>query len=372
MSNHEHDHSELHDLLSDTVANVEPGYVLDEIRTRTRTAKPRWPYAAGALLAVAASLTAFAVLGDYTPPSAVDSGTSTSRSPSPSATSSGSATGVPSETVAVYYLSWGGDDGPKLYTEYRTVPAKNALSEAVAAAVEGAPLSSSYYSGWPQASGTFLGATLSGDVIKVEVGDPAVLAEPGYQTGVPTCCRGRWPSTARKAELAIQQVIYTAQAAVGERLPVQFVYQGNPVAEVLGVPTSEPLANAPVLDTLSHVSITTPEGMVVDNDDPFVVEGVGNSLGGYIDVNITRTTGFPVVDYVAIYTDTDPDSLYPFTATYDLTDLEPGDYLVTSVTQRGASRWQDPVQVAPETLRAQRAGYGTSHDGDSRGFTVVE
>ena len=40
---------------------------------------------------------------------------------------------------------------------------------------------------------------------------------------------------------------------------MQFLLDGNPIDQVLGVPTSEPLANAPQLDVLAHVNITAPE-----------------------------------------------------------------------------------------------------------------
>lgn len=333
MNDHERDDRDLGELLSDAVDDVEPDYALDKIRARTRTGRPRWPYAAGAsVLAVAAALTAFAVLTSDPGPRATDPGSSTSASPSPSPSESpsespspsGTATEVPSETAAVYYIGET-PDGPRLYREFRPVPAEDSLSEAVAAAVNAHPLDSDYYSGWPQTPGTFLGASVVGDTIQVEVGDPAVGGDYDYPAGV--------------AEMAIEQVIYTAQAAVQERLPVQFVYRGNPVAEVLGVPTSEPLANGPVLDTLALVSLTTPsEGAVVDNDVPLLVEGVANSFEGNIVTRVQRWEGTYVAAQEPAIAGWGEDKLFPFSVSLDLSKAPPGDYVVISQTDDPSGR----------------------------------
>ena len=351
MSPHDN-HPDLHDLLSDTVADVEPSHALDEIRARTKKAKPRWPYAAGAsILAVAASLTAFAVLANDPAPEAVDPGSITTGSPSPSASDSpsssdspspspsASATEVPSETVAVYYIG-ATPNGPRLYREFQqVVTGVDALSGAIAAAVDGRPLDSDYYSGWPQGADSFLEAYVMDGVIKVEVGDSAVGAD--------------FDSPEWAAELAIEQVIYTAQAAVQKRLPVQFVYRGNPVAQVLGVPTSEPLANGPVLKTLALVSLTTPsEGTVVDNDEPLVVEGVGNSFEGNIVTWVEDLSGTVVVDQQPVIAGWLEEKLFPYEVALDLSSVAPGDYVVISSTD-------DP------------SGEGRAHV-DSRSIQVVD
>lgn len=333
--------NDLRKLLSDAVHDVEPRYALDDIRTRTTTPKRRWPYAAGgALLAVAAAVTAFALVPSVEGPRAVDPGSNTSGSPSPTSSSSpsASATEVSSDVVAVYYLGET-PDGPRLYREFRPVPSADTLGNAVAEAVNGMPLDPDYSSGWPQAEDTFLGASVVADVIRVEVGDPAVLVDYDYPPGVP--------------EMAIQQVIYTAQAALQERLPVQFVYQGNPVAEVLGVPTSEPLAHGPVLDTLALVSLTTPsEGMVVDNDEPLVITGVGNSFEGNIVTRLEDAAGTEVIDPVPTIAGTYEERLFPFEVELDLTDVPPGVYTVLSQTD-------DP------------SGAGLFHE-DTRNIEVVD
>lgn len=326
--------NELRDLLSEAVSDVEPRYALDEIRARTTTSRRRWPYAAsGGFLAVAASVTAFVLLANDTPPQAVDPGSSTSRSPSTSATA------LPSRAGAVYYV---GDtpDGPRLYREFQQVEREvDLLSGALDAAIDGRPLDSDYYSAWPQGADSFVEAGVMDGVILVELSDSAVMSDINQSVEV--------------ANMAIQQVIYTAQAIVQERLPVQFTYRGNPVAQVLGVPTSEPLANGPVLDTLALVSLTTPaEGMVVDNDEPLVVEGAGNSFEGNIVTRLEDASGAEVLEPQPVIAGWMEERLFPFQLTLDLTGVPPGEYVVTSQTD-------DP------------SGEGLWHE-DSRNITVVD
>ena len=84
----------------------------------------------------------------------------------------------------------------------------------------GTPSDPDYRTGWPPVPGTFVGAEVVDDVIRVEIGDPELLIEHD-------------PPVVQNA-LAIEQVIFTAQAALQERLPVQFVHDGEPVGELLG------------------------------------------------------------------------------------------------------------------------------------------
>ncbi|WP_310528676.1 Gmad2 immunoglobulin-like domain-containing protein, partial [Nocardioides sp.] len=157
-----------------------------------------------------------------------------------------------------------------------------------------------------------------------------------------------------EAGLAIEQLVYTAQAIYGQgRVPVELTLDGERTDQILGIPVSEPLANGPVLDTLALVSITTPtEGMQVDNDEPLVVQGAGNSFEGNIVTRIQRWEGTYIVDQLPAIAGWGEDRLFPFEVTFDLTDVPPGDYLVVSSTD-------DP------------SGQGREHT-DSRRITVVE
>jgi hypothetical protein len=61
------------------------------------------------------------------------------------------------------------------------------------------------------------------------------------------------------AELAVQQLIYSAQAGLGKgRLPVQLLLDGKHTDAVLGVPASEPLAAASPDKVLAPVQIDDP------------------------------------------------------------------------------------------------------------------
>jgi hypothetical protein len=122
---------------------------------------------------------------------------------------------------------------------------------------------------------------------------------------------------------------------------------------VLGVPTSEPLTVGSDLAVLAHVSLSDPsEGTTVDNDEPFTVKGVGNSFEGNIVTWIQRWEGTDVVDEEPAIAGTYEDRLFPFEVTFDLTDVPPGDYVVSS-------RTDDPT------------GEGRFHT-DSRRITIVD
>lgn len=322
---------QLRELLSDAVGDVEPGYALDDIRARTTRSRRRWPYAAGgAALAIAASVTAFAVIGQDNTPTATDPGST----PSPSATTS--ATSIrPSE---VYYV---GDtpDGPRLYLERRMIQ-----GDPFAAALDAltqTPLDPDYRTYWP--AGSFAGADFAPSdnaVVQVSLADASLHDRPATMD----------PAT---AQMAIEQVVHTLHELVSSRVAVQFILDGNPIDQVLGVPTSEPLASGPVLDTLAHVSLNTPtEGLIVDNDSPLGVDGVGNSFEGNIVTRLQSTDGRDVIDPQPTIAGTYEDRLFPFNVTLDLSDVPPGDYVVLSQTD-------DP------------SGLGRFHT-DTRNITVVD
>jgi len=334
----DHDPRALRDLLTDAVADVEPGHALDGIRARTTTTKRRWPYAAGgAVLAVAASFAAFAVLGPDNAPSATDPASSTSPSPTTSPT------GIPTapDVAVAAYLVGDTPDGPRLYREFRKVQTGAPFAEAVAA-LEETPLDPDYRTYWPAGSIksiSFDGVGSDG-ILQVHLSDASLHDRPATMNEA-------------TAQMAIEQVIYTLQASAKARAPVQFFLDGNPIDQVLGVPTSEPLANGPVLDTLALVSLTSPsEGMLVDNDEPLVVEGVGNSFEGNIVTRVQRWEGTYVVDQLPTIAGWGEDKLFPFEVTFDLTSVPPGDYVVISSTD-------DP------------SGRGRFHT-DSRRITVVD
>ena len=251
--------------------------------------------------------------------------TSTSSPASPSETASEASTPTPTEATAVpvYYLG-ATPYGPRLYREFRDVegdPLDAALSAAVGRAADGSqvqPQDPDYRSPWPAltaASGDF-----DGEIITVNLGgDP----ESALRTRPPEM-------TQREAQLAIEQLIYTAQGVVQERAPVQLLLHGEHTDQVLGVPTAEPLAEGDPIRTLALVNVTTPQhGATVS--DSFVAEGVASSFEATVPWQIRQ--GKKIVLEGFSTADGWMDKLYPWTTEpIDVSGLAPGEYTFVAMT----------------------------------------
>lgn len=324
----------LRELLRETADGIEPDDRLDAIRTATSSGRraPRGWWAAGGVGLLAASVVTAVALSTGGTPQGGDPAPATSISPSepvtePTSPDSPTATEPATSAVAVYYV---GDtpDGPRLFREFRRLegdPLDAAVSAAVGRTVDGppvAPLDPDYRVLWTPL--TDAGATLSaeGDVIEISLGgDPQ------------DDLHDRGPLSEAEAGIAVEGLIRTAQAAVGERLPVRFLIFGQITDQVLGVPTSEPLAAGSDLATLAHVSLSDPsEGQQVDNDEPLTVRGVGNSFEGTIVITILEADDLDPIVEVPTIAGTYDDRLFPFTETINLFDLLPGDYIVVART----------------------------------------
>ena len=163
---------------------------------------------------------------------------------------------------------------------------------------------------WP--TGAFAWAKEDSDLITVELADGSLHERPATMSPA-------------EAEASIQQVVYTMQAMAQERLPVQFTLHGNPIDQVLGVPTAEPLANAPVLETLSRVNLTTPsESETVSGI--LEVTGVANSFEANVTWAIEDLSQVPVDSGSFTATGYMADKLFPFTGSIDVSSLDPGTY----------------------------------------------
>jgi hypothetical protein len=305
------DDDQIRALLDDAVSDVEPRHGLDTIRARTAAApspshKPWLWGAGGAVVATAATVAAVAALGNG--PSAPNAdpgfaGTSTHASQRPSAQpSTGQPSGAPSAqaserpsasasandrptdqvtdepaptpssgdttgprtqpvSVPVYYVA-DTNRGPRLFREFHSAAGDHALDQAVEDAVTGNAGDADYRTAWPGGT-TMQRAQLSGGVLSVDLSGP-VRERPA----------GMSDTTAR---LALQQVVYTAQGVVQNRIPVTFLVDGTPATTVLGVPTASPVPNAAADEVLAQVWVTSPaEGSTVQS--PFTVEGVAASF----------------------------------------------------------------------------------------------
>ena len=303
--------NDLSNLLHEAVDDVEPTDRLTQIRSavRRRHSHRLWVVSGGGAAIAAAATVAAVALANHPGTSAgpdVATGPPSVSTPTTDA-STGPVEGAGS-AVAVYYLG-GSTDAPKLYREFRTAAGVDSTNAAIELLMM-SPVDPDYRTLWPV--GSLDRAYQRGDRIEVAIGDPSVRERPSTMSRA-------------QAEAAVQQVIYTVQAQAKDRLPVQFTYQGNPIDQVLGVPTSEPLANAPVLQTLSRVNLTTPaEGQEVTGT--LQVEGVSNSNEANVAWLIEDSTGTDVASGAITAEGWMGEKLFPFQDSLDVSSLDPGTY----------------------------------------------
>lgn len=361
---HDASHDDLHRLLADAVDDLEPEDRLAQIRSSTRhetkvtpmsTRRP-WLYAAtGAVAATAAVVVAVALAGgtltgDDPAPSAGDPAPSATEpgatpdettgaspdgeaSPTPAPTPSAPAE---STTVPVYYVG-DGPRGPVLFREFHQVEVAGGRTALAAAqeAVTGSPRDPDYRSAWP-AGVEVVDATVEGGVVRVDL----------------SAAPARGGLSEREAGLAVQQVVYSVQGALQERVPVQLTVDGAPTAEVLGVATAEPLANAPLLETLSLMSTTTPaEGATVSGT--FTAEGVSNGFEATVVWQVLDRSDAVVAEGFTTAEGWMEERLFPWTAEVDVSGLAPGTYTFLA-------RTDDPSGGAE----------GSGPDQDTRTITV--
>ncbi len=213
---------------------------------------------------------------------------------------------------AVYYLGDTDRGGVRLYREFR--PATGERLAGTLDLLMAPPLDPDYRTFWRP--GTLQSVAVVGDRIRVVMAE-ALAERPG----------GMSTTDARQA---VQQVVYSLQAAVQERLPVEFTTQAGPVEEVLGLPTRGAVRQGSPLQVLSHVSLTSPEqGSAVG--DTLRVTGVGNSFEANLGWEI-RQRGRVVDDGLATTEGWMGDRLFPFETTVDVSGLEPGSYTLWVTT----------------------------------------
>jgi hypothetical protein len=304
-------------LLQEAVSDVEPSDRLAEIRAAV-SPRPRrfgWYAAGGTVLAVAASVAVAAIVLNPSADKADDTTgpvlSPTVDQPTPTPTA---------HLVAAYYI---GDTpvGPRLYREFHVDTGIADPSEGIDALMAG-PDDPDYRSAWPV--GSLARADYAYEDGAVPTRIDVTLADAGLLDR---------PSGMSEAEarLAVEQVIFTVQARAGRRLPVQFRYGRNPIDQVLGVPTSEPLANSAPLDVLSLMSISDPvEGLVVS--DSFTANGAASAFEGQIDWQVTTLDSETVLNGYAT-AGMDPGHLVEWTTEpIDISGLEPGTYLFVAST----------------------------------------
>ena len=305
---------------------MHPEPALHRIRSRTAT-RPQhgsrtW------LVGLAAAATAAAIAGVVVVTTqrgpGSDSGpvasptASTSAGPSASAT----ATTVPSteRALGIYYV---GDtpQGPRLYREFHRLRvadgAAGAVGPAIAQALDRAD-DSDYRDLWPDGTqASVRGAT--GSEVTLSLSN-ATLDLRDRPAG----------TSAADAEAAVQQLVYTTQAALQQRLPVRFLVDGQPTDSLLGVDVSGPVTNGPALETLALVSISEPqEGVEVTGS--FRASGVASSFEATVPWEIRK--GDQVVKRGFSTASGWMDKLYPWqTDPISVTDLPEGTYTFVAST----------------------------------------
>ncbi len=253
MTLHDDRDDELRDLLTDAVADVEPEYRLDTIKTRTQRPHRRrgWYLTGGAILAAASLVTAVNL--------AQDDGKDRNKV-MPAA--------PPEHTAALYFV---GDSpvGPRLYREFQQVSG-GPVADLAGITQEHGPTDPDYSTLWP--ADVFTSVAVRGDVIEIGL--------------------GTWPPVDYDIDPAyirayLQAVVYTAQAATGADLPVQFLRDGEPTGDPFGViPGSGPIEREPQNEILALVNISDPgEGATVTG--AFVARGRANSFEATVPWQIT-------------------------------------------------------------------------------------
>ena len=216
-------------------------------------------------------------------------------------------------TVPVYFT---GDtpQGTRLYREFRRVDAQSPVYEALNLATSGDALDSDYATELP--SGTFV--------------SPDSIGDAGWFT-LPDDSWTRLPEGMSESDalLAVQQLVYTAQGVMQDRIPIHFADSSGAETQIFGIASEDGFTAADPIRTLALVNVTAPEeGVVVD--DTFTASGVSSSFEATTPWEIRQ--GDTVVQKGFATADGWMDKLYPWETEVDVSGLEPGEYTFVAMT----------------------------------------
>lgn len=146
-----------------------------------------------------------------------------------------------------YVVGTGG--GARLYREFHSVPAGEPGTAAVRELLgSDSGVDPDYRSSWPPGWSLRSPVEHSGGVITVDLDPPA---------GTGPASGG--PATAEAARLAVQQLVYSVQGALGSTDPVRILLGGRAAEQLWGhVPIAAPIARAIPSATRSLVQIDNP------------------------------------------------------------------------------------------------------------------
>jgi len=225
-------------------------------------------------------------------------------------------------SVPVFFV---GDtpQGPRLFAEQREVEVDNPVAESLALLEAGDATDPDYRTLVPADS-------LEGDAGFDGIGDDGYYAL--NLTDAQWTERPAGMSKAQ-AELAVQQLVYTllAQAGDGEvegaTGGVDFYLDGEHVTYLGVVGTVNP---APSIDVRALVNVTSPaEGATVSGT--FSATGLANSFEATVPWEVRDESGAVVVQGFST-AEGAYDKLYPWEATVDVSDLDPGTYTFAALT----------------------------------------
>jgi hypothetical protein len=339
-SGHDRDDERVRRLLDEAVSDVEPREALGTIHARTKVSPMRskrsW-ILGSAVVATAATVAAVAVLSNGTPEPRNDVGPATTASPSPTEdvtpTEEPTETEPPEptmETVPVYYV---GDTsrGVRLYREFHRVDTGgDKVSAAVNEAVSTTPTDPDYRTDWPQGTTAAQVDAPPSDVITIDVRGAGTL-------------RGRSGLNEERAQMAVEQLVYTVQAATQSRSPVQLLLNGGRTDTLLGVPVSEPLAEGDAMDVLAQVWIIEP-GEGAEVSAPFEVSGLAAAFEATVLWELRQ--GDTVVED-GFTTAEECCTMAPYSF---MVDVPPGEYTLVVTDNdpsggEGFGVWEDTKQI---------------------------
>jgi hypothetical protein len=242
--------------------------------------------------------------------SPADAETSEATSPPPPSSSSS----APATVAAPLYFVGQTPIGPRLFREFQNVEADNPVDEALALLAAGDALDHDYSTLLPGGGAPTL---VQGDTSQ------------SIGINLPSLDWSERPKgmSAKEAQLAVQQIVYTVQGVLQSRAPVEFFYDG--LAPVFGIDQSTFKA-APQNRVLAFVNVTEPaEGATVSG--VITASGVANSFEATVPWEVRDQSGAKVLEGFAT-AEGWGDRLYPWQSEVDLSGLPPGTYSFVAMT----------------------------------------
>lgn len=252
--------------------------------------------------------------------------TPTSQSPASEPTASDEPSSI-TVNAPIYFAGKTGG-GNRLFREFHEVRGIT-LTEAARLVDGGTPQDPDYRTLWP--GGTVVTAVPEGPFITVTLNADAFTEAPD----------GMSP---KEADLAIQQMVWTLQGVEQNTHRVRFVRPkttsapatpATPGATVapdtlFGIDISKPFPAADWTTTLALVNVTLPTDGASVTGDILEAEGLASSFEGNVPWQILREddvvlSGFATADGWM-------EKLYPWSASIDVSKLEPGDYTFVAST----------------------------------------